>query len=131
LQALLRGVQGQSQGWLDAPRAQGSKRTGVSAVRNLGETLNLLSRRGLSTKPARPALWMQSVCITTMNSTRSSSPLSRLGSTLPRLGDQPAPEDGARDKGSKSQDQFEVWHHHSSLRRPSEWALMLQFDQRR
>ncbi len=68
-----------------------------------------------------------------MNSTRSSSPLSRLGSTQSRLVDQPVPvpEADARDKGSKSQDQFEVWHHHGRPRRPSEWALMLQFDQRR
>jgi hypothetical protein len=41
------------------------------------------------------------------------------------------PDGGAREKGSKAQDTFEVWHHHASLRRPSEWALMLQFDQRR
>ncbi|NBO76187.1 MAG: hypothetical protein EBV28_04045 [Betaproteobacteria bacterium] len=87
--------------------------------------------RGLSTKADTPALCMHWYCLTTMKPNRSSSPLARLGSTLPRLVDQPAPEAGARDKGPKSQDQFEVWHHHGSLRRPSEWDLMLQFDQRR
>jgi len=36
-----------------------------------------------------------------------------------------------RDKGPKDSDRFEVWHHHASLRRPGEYALMLQLDQRR
>ena len=36
-----------------------------------------------------------------------------------------------RDKGPKEADRFEVWHHHGSLRSPSEFALLLRFDQRR
>lgn len=35
------------------------------------------------------------------------------------------------DKGSKSADSFEVWHHHQSVRQPAEWALMMRFDRRR
>ncbi|NBT10911.1 MAG: hypothetical protein EBT24_07915 [Betaproteobacteria bacterium] len=66
-----------------------------------------------------------------MNSSRSKSSAARLVAARPQLVDQPSPEGGARDKGSKAQDSFEVWHHHGSLRQPSEWALMLQFDQRR
>jgi len=85
----------------------------------------------LSTKLDQPALWIHWYCIITMNSSRSSNPLNRLGTDLPRLLDHPTPDGGGRDKGSKSLDRFEVWHHHNSLRRPSEWALMLQFDQRR
>ncbi len=66
-----------------------------------------------------------------MNTTRSKSTLTSFSERLPRLlNRQPGDEDG-RDKGSKSQDAFEVWHHHGSLRHPSEWALLLQFDQRR
>lgn len=36
-----------------------------------------------------------------------------------------------REKGSKSLDRFEVWHHHVSLRQPGELALMLRLDERR
>jgi len=50
---------------------------------------------------------------------------------IPRLLDQSAPDAKAREKGSKAHDTFEVWHHHASVRRSSEWALMLRFDQRR
>jgi hypothetical protein len=100
-------------------------------VHDIGLSLIRQVLRGLSTKADRAALKTHWYCITTMNSSRSSTSLNRLGTTLPRLVDQPAPEEGVRDKGSKSQDRFEVWHHHGSLRRPAEWALMLQFDQRR
>lgn len=66
-----------------------------------------------------------------MKSSRSQTSLSSLGERLPRLLNRGAPDADARDKGPKSQDAFEVWHHHASLRRPSEWDLLLQFDQRR
>ena len=36
-----------------------------------------------------------------------------------------------RDKGPKASDQYEVWHHHVSLRRPGEMDLMLRLDRRR
>ena len=66
-----------------------------------------------------------------MKTRRTPSASASLAAPLNRLLDQPTPDASAREKGPKAQDTFEVWHHHSSLRRPSEWALMLQFDQRR
>ena len=66
-----------------------------------------------------------------MKTSRKPSPTDTLNAGISRMVEQPMPDGGAREKGSKAQDTFEVWHHHASLRRPSEWALMLQFDQRR
>ncbi len=66
-----------------------------------------------------------------MNSTRSKSTLSALSQRLPKLSSGHSVDADGREKGPKAQDSFEVWHHHASLRRPSEWDLMLQFDQRR
>ncbi len=69
--------------------------------------------------------------MTTMKSPRSQSSVSTSSDRFPRLLGRQAADELVRDKGSKSQDSFEVWHHHGSLRRPSDWALLLQFDQRR
>ena len=66
-----------------------------------------------------------------MNSTRNPYTLSTLSQRLPKLLSGAAVDVDGREKGPKAQDSFEVWHHHASLRRPSDWALMLQFDQRR
>lgn len=85
----------------------------------------------LSTKRRGHALRMHWYRYTTMKSSRIKPSLANLGARLPRLVDQPTPEAGVREKGPKAQDSFEVWHHHASVRRPAEWALMLQFDQRR
>ena len=85
----------------------------------------------LSTKRSGRALEPHWYRINTMNSSRINPNHSSLNARLPRLVDQPSPDTGAREKGPKAQDGFEVWHHHGSVRRPAEWALMLQFDQRR
>lgn len=66
-----------------------------------------------------------------MKTQRSTPSLSALSERLPRLLSRKASDADARDKGPKTQDAFEVWHHHVALRRPSEWELLLQFDQRR
>jgi hypothetical protein len=66
-----------------------------------------------------------------MKTSRKPAPAASLNAGISRMVEQPVPAGDAREKGSKSQDTFEVWHHHASLRHPSEWALMLQFDQRR
>lgn len=50
------------------------------------------------------------------------------GAWMERQGEAPQ---ALRDKGSKAEDGFEVWHHHVDVGHPAELARLLQFDQRR
>lgn len=85
----------------------------------------------LSTNGASAALRPYRHRSTAMKSNRSTPSRSSLKDRLPRiLGTAPSDTE-AREKGPKTQDAFEVWHHHAALRRPAEWDLLLQFDQKR
>jgi hypothetical protein len=66
-----------------------------------------------------------------MKTTRTAQTLTSLSERIPRLLSRSAADPQAKDKGPKSHDAFEVWHHHAALRRPAEWDLLLQFDERR
>lgn len=66
-----------------------------------------------------------------MKNNRTAQSLTNLTERIPRLLGRSSADPQARDKGPKSHDSFEVWHHHGALRRPAEWDLLLQFDQRR
>jgi hypothetical protein len=123
-------------------RQNGPKSTPMSKVRldqvrragrcQWGVQTGIHGRRSeLSTNGATAALSPYCQRSTAMKSNRSTPSRSSLKDRLPRiLGSAPSDTE-ARDKGPKTQDAFEVWHHHAALRRPAEWDLLLAFDQRR